>query len=248
MPLSRQISAPAPRRRRSRRCASGTATRRGAAVRPASDRVAAMSAARRERARQFARLGGAAEHQQAHRRAPAGGAHERAWLTIIGLGEDGLAASLLPQAQRLRQAALVVGGARHLALVGDDSTRETLARGPRRSKRPSPHPRAARRAGLRAGVRRSVLLRRRLAAGAARRRRASSIALPAPSAFSLAGVAPRLGVAGLRARLAARPRAGAHHPASAAAARACSRCRGTATTPQQLAALLTARAASALRA
>jgi len=38
------------------------------------------------------------------------------WLTLIGLGED---AALSPAAtERLRQAALVVGGARHLALIG----------------------------------------------------------------------------------------------------------------------------------
>jgi precorrin-6Y C5,15-methyltransferase (decarboxylating) len=38
------------------------------------------------------------------------------WLTLIGLGEDGV---LSPAAsERLRQATLVVGGARHLALVG----------------------------------------------------------------------------------------------------------------------------------
>jgi precorrin-6Y C5,15-methyltransferase (decarboxylating) len=39
------------------------------------------------------------------------------WLTLIGLGEDG---ALSPAAsERLRQAALVVGGARHLALIGE---------------------------------------------------------------------------------------------------------------------------------
>jgi precorrin-6Y C5,15-methyltransferase (decarboxylating) len=39
------------------------------------------------------------------------------WLTLIGLGEDGV---LSPAAtERLRQAALVVGGARHLALIGE---------------------------------------------------------------------------------------------------------------------------------
>ena len=38
------------------------------------------------------------------------------WLTLIGLGEDG--ALSLAAASRLAQAALVVGGARHLALIG----------------------------------------------------------------------------------------------------------------------------------
>ncbi len=39
------------------------------------------------------------------------------WLSLIGLGEDG---ELGPAARaRLSQAALVVGGARHLALVGE---------------------------------------------------------------------------------------------------------------------------------
>jgi len=42
-----------------------------------------------------------------------------AWLTIIGLGEDGLD-GLSPVARaRLSQASLVVGGARHLALIGE---------------------------------------------------------------------------------------------------------------------------------
>ena len=46
------------------------------------------------------------------------------WLTLIGLGEDG---ALSPAAsERLRQAALVVGGARHLKLIGD-ITAERLA-------------------------------------------------------------------------------------------------------------------------
>jgi precorrin-6B C5,15-methyltransferase / cobalt-precorrin-6B C5,C15-methyltransferase len=46
------------------------------------------------------------------------------WLTLIGIGEDGL---LSPAAaQRLGQAALVVGGARHLALIGETAA-ERLA-------------------------------------------------------------------------------------------------------------------------
>jgi precorrin-6Y C5,15-methyltransferase (decarboxylating) len=46
------------------------------------------------------------------------------WLTLIGLGEDG---ALSPAArERLAQAALIVGGARHLALLGETRAR-TLA-------------------------------------------------------------------------------------------------------------------------
>jgi len=46
------------------------------------------------------------------------------WLTLIGLGEDG---ALSPAAsERLRQAALIVGGARHLRLIGETAA-ERLA-------------------------------------------------------------------------------------------------------------------------
>jgi len=49
------------------------------------------------------------------------------WLSIIGIGEDGLA-GLSPAAHSLiTQASLVVGGQRHLALVADAVTGETLS-------------------------------------------------------------------------------------------------------------------------
>jgi precorrin-6B C5,15-methyltransferase / cobalt-precorrin-6B C5,C15-methyltransferase len=49
------------------------------------------------------------------------------WLSIIGIGEDGLA-GLSPAARGLiAQASLVVGGRRHLGLVADAVTGETLA-------------------------------------------------------------------------------------------------------------------------
>ena len=48
------------------------------------------------------------------------------WLSIIGLGEDGLAGLSPAATHLLRQARLVVGGARHLALAGNLAA-ETLA-------------------------------------------------------------------------------------------------------------------------
>lgn len=51
----------------------------------------------------------------------------RRWLSIIGIGEDGLD-GLSPAARTLiAQASLVVGGRRHLALIADAVTGETLA-------------------------------------------------------------------------------------------------------------------------
>ena len=51
----------------------------------------------------------------------------RRWLAIIGIGEDGLD-GLSPAARTLiAQASLVVGGRRHLALIADAVTGETLA-------------------------------------------------------------------------------------------------------------------------
>ncbi len=41
------------------------------------------------------------------------------WLSIIGIGEDGLEGLSFDARARLSQAALVVGGARHLGLIGD---------------------------------------------------------------------------------------------------------------------------------
>jgi precorrin-6Y C5,15-methyltransferase (decarboxylating) len=41
------------------------------------------------------------------------------WLTIVGLGEDGLENLSLTARQRIAQARLVVGGARHLKLIGE---------------------------------------------------------------------------------------------------------------------------------
>jgi precorrin-6B C5,15-methyltransferase / cobalt-precorrin-6B C5,C15-methyltransferase len=50
----------------------------------------------------------------------------RQWLSIVGIGEDGLA-GLSPAARtRIAQASLVVGGSRHLALVSAAVTGETL--------------------------------------------------------------------------------------------------------------------------
>ena len=43
------------------------------------------------------------------------------WLTIVGLGEDGLEGLSLVARERIAQARLVVGGARHLNLIGETS-------------------------------------------------------------------------------------------------------------------------------
>ena len=43
------------------------------------------------------------------------------WLTFIGLGEDGLAGLSPAASARLAQASFIVGGARHLALIGETS-------------------------------------------------------------------------------------------------------------------------------
>ena len=40
------------------------------------------------------------------------------WLTIVGLGEDGLEGLSLTARARIAQARLIVGGARHLKLIG----------------------------------------------------------------------------------------------------------------------------------
>ncbi|MET0314967.1 MAG: cobalamin biosynthesis bifunctional protein CbiET, partial [Hansschlegelia sp.] len=46
---------------------------------------------------------------------------DRRWLTVIGLGEDG-PSSLSSEAQAALEAAeMLVGGARHLALIGDEA-------------------------------------------------------------------------------------------------------------------------------
>ena len=90
----------------------------------------------------------------------------RRWLSIVGIGEDGVEA-LSPVARGLiADAEIVFGGKRHLELAA------SLIRGAVRPW-PSPFERAvgrgdgaSRPAGLRAGVRRSVLLRRRLGARA----------------------------------------------------------------------------------
>jgi precorrin-6Y C5,15-methyltransferase (decarboxylating) len=42
-----------------------------------------------------------------------------AWLSVIGVGEDGLNGLNAAARERLAQASLIVGGARHLALIGE---------------------------------------------------------------------------------------------------------------------------------
>ena len=58
------------------------------------------------------------------------------WLTLIGLGEDG---ALSPAAaDRLAQASLVVGGARHLALIGPTDAERLVWPSPLQDAFPSP--------------------------------------------------------------------------------------------------------------
>ena len=123
---------------------------------------------------------------------------------------------LLPHARAHRASRRSSSAARAISRWPDRIAAQTLAW-------PSPiedaipaTSRAARRADLRAGERRSVLLRRRRAAAAPFRRRGND--LPARALGVLARRrAARLEPAGLRDALAARPRAGGDHPASAAA-------------------------------
>ena len=109
----------------------------------------------------------------------------RPWLTILGIGEDGTAGLSPAAAQAIRSAALVVGGARHLALADPLITGERM---------PWPHPIEAAIPAILArrpapvavlasgdpycyGV--GTLLARHVPIG-------ETICLPAPSAFSLA--------------------------------------------------------------
>ena len=116
---------------------------------------------------------------------------DRPWLSIVGIGEDGVA-GLGDEAKRLiAEAEIVFGGKRHLALAA------ALIRGEARPGRRPFDAGDARRAGaarparLRARLGRSVPARRRRDAGAAWSRRRRCAVVPAPSAFSLA--AARLG-------------------------------------------------------
>ena len=137
------------------------------------------------------------------------------WLSIVGIGEDGVE-GLSPVARGLigarrdrvrRQAASGAGGTAYSRRV--TAVAEPVRRRCRRSAAPS------RPAGLRARLRRSVPIRRRRRAGAAHRcarddRRSGAV-----------GVQPRRGAArlvaaGQRAAVAARPRARSDPPASAA--------------------------------
>ncbi len=119
------------------------------------------------------------------------------WLTLVGLGEDGRD-GLSPAANKaLAQAALVVGGARHLALAAPLGC-ETLAWPSPMDEAYAADSGAARRDG-RACWRPAI----RSFTASARCWRASfrpdeMICLPAPSAFSL--VAARLGWASRIAR------------------------------------------------
>ena len=127
------------------------------------------------------------------------------WLSIIGIGEDGTA-GLTPAAQALiAQAALVVGGQRHLDLLGDLGKGERMAW-------PSPMHDAFPAILARRGEPVAVV-----ASGdpffygvgsvlAAQVPADEMVCLPGISAFSSGCRAPGLGTAGLRAGDPARPR------------------------------------------
>src|SRR5215468_6047244 len=173
---------------------TGTGCAAGAAVRPASDSVSATSA--RPRRRSASRRASsvpprirtrcmALADQRAHESAA-----PRRWLSIVGIGEDGVD-GLTPTARGLIAAAeIVFGGRRHLALAG------SLIRGAARPW-PSPFERAVDEVIAQRGRQVCVLasgdpflygvgalLARRVDVG-------ETVVVPAPSAFSLA--AARLG-------------------------------------------------------
>ena len=141
-------------------------------------------------------------------------ASSRRWLSIVGIGEDGVDGLSAVARGLVSGADIVFGGARHLALAAP------LIRGEAKPW-PSPFSRgvdevlAARgRQGLRARLGRSVLLWRRLGAGEPRLARGDAGGAGAV-VVQPGGGAARLGAARHRARLAAWPRARSHPPASA---------------------------------
>ena len=79
------------------------------------------------------------------------------WLTIIGIGEDGLAGLSEASRKAIAEAETVFGGERHLALAGISEPRPSVASAVRRGRCAelprSPHGGA--------GFRRSILARRR---------------------------------------------------------------------------------------
>ena len=48
------------------------------------------------------------------------------WLSVVGIGEDGLSGLSAIARVQLDRAQVVVGGARHLAMLPTDDTREQL--------------------------------------------------------------------------------------------------------------------------
>ena len=161
----------------------------GFAVAPASDSNGQDAWLGGEAARQRARLRRAAENEKAQGASGEGSMSKDRWLAVVGVGEDGID-GLTPAARRLvAQADLVVGGERHLALVGSLAARDArlaVADRGRAARNRSP----AGQAGLRAGDRRSVLLRRRDDADAPLRRRRNDLR---PRALGLCLAAARLG-------------------------------------------------------
>ncbi|HTV32584.1 MAG TPA: SAM-dependent methyltransferase, partial [Methylocella sp.] len=51
---------------------------------------------------------------------------EKSWLTIVGIGEDGIAGLSPTAREALAQAEFIVGGARHIELVGDTRGKKLL--------------------------------------------------------------------------------------------------------------------------
>ena len=139
------------------------------------------------------------------------------WLTIVGIGEDG-AAGLSDEAKRLiGEAEIVFGGKRHLALA------KTSIKGEGRAW-PSPFDAAMREVVALRGRKVCVLASgdpflHGVGATLARHVPADEmIVVPAPSAFSLAACAARLGAAGCRDGVAAWPCHRSDPPAAAAEA------------------------------
>jgi precorrin-6Y C5,15-methyltransferase (decarboxylating) len=135
--------------------------------------------------------------QAARGRAPAPDAMPERWLSVIGIGEDGLA-GLTPAARALYDTAeIVVGGRRHLAMLADDGRRRMAWPSPLQALVPDIAALRGRRVCVVAtgdpmcfGV--GAILARRIPI-------AEMIVVPAPSAFSLA--CARLGWAFTEVRL-----------------------------------------------
>ena len=161
------------------------------------------------------------------------------WLSIIGIGEDGVQ-GLSPIARQLIEGAeLVVGGARHLKLAGSLVRGERLDLADPNRCCLSADPYATRTPGCRAGDRRPISFRHRQAIGSDSHPPTNSSAFHR-SAFALAAARMGWALQDVATLHPARPRPGKHHPPPAARGAHPGALLGR-STPQKLAGLLTSR-------